>query len=290
MHHDSELVTGDAVVLDLQLARSGSRALAYGIDVLVQVFGLFLILLALGLLPISVSLAFVITIITTVQLIVLIAYPTMLETFTRGRTLGKLVFGLRVVRQDGGPIRFRHAFIRALTGVFVDFGPFGAWSFVGFLVSLGSRDSKRIGDFLAGTVVIRQRAPRSSAVPISMPPALASWAAQLDLTALPDDLALSARQYLSRYYQLNSSSRERVGQQLASEVAGRIGAAIPPHVPAWAYLSAVLAERQSRAYTRMSRTDQPPGVQFQQPGTQPPSAADPSEPPDDEGNPFTPPV
>src|SRR5690349_4112208 len=48
--------------------------------------------------------------------LVLLLLPAAVETFTRGRTLGKLALGLRVVRDDGGPITARHAIVRSLVG------------------------------------------------------------------------------------------------------------------------------------------------------------------------------
>lgn len=252
MPPDSDLVTGDAVVLELQLARSASRAVAYGIDVLVQVVSLLLLAVIFAVAGVPDDTALLVTVITVVQLGVLVGYPAVCETLTRGRTLGKIACGLRVVRDDGGPIRFRHALVRALAGAFVDFGPFGAWSVVGFMASLVSRRSKRVGDVLAGTVVIRERVPSADPEGIAMPPALASWAGALDLAGLPDELALRSRQYLGRYHELNAGARERVGGELAAQVAHRIGTPVPPRTPPWAYLSAVLAERQAREYARVS--------------------------------------
>ena len=48
---------------------------------------------------------------------VVVGYPLVMETLTRGRTLGKMAIGLRTVRDDGGPIRFRQALVRALLEV-----------------------------------------------------------------------------------------------------------------------------------------------------------------------------
>ena len=48
---------------------------------------------------------------------VLVMAPTAMETVTRGKTPGKYALGLRAVRDDAGPISFRHAFVRALVGV-----------------------------------------------------------------------------------------------------------------------------------------------------------------------------
>ncbi|MEU6646585.1 RDD family protein [Saccharomonospora sp. NPDC046836] len=282
---EPDLVTGDAVVLELQLARSASRAIAYGIDILVQVASLLLVGIAFAVTGIPDDAALVITIITVVQLLTLIGYPAICETLTRGRTLGKAACGLRAVREDGGPIRMRQALVRALAGAFVDFGPFGLWGVIGFLTSLSSAKGKRVGDYLAGTVVVRDRAPETYTPTLSMPPVLASWAAQLDLSNLPDTLALSARQFLGRYEELDPVSRERLGHQLAAEIAQRIGAPAPPHTPSWAYLTAVLAERQARDYARVRPV--PPALPV--PGAAPPAlpsvpTAEPADPP-----PFTPP-
>ena len=56
---------------------------------------------------------------------------------------------------------------------------------------------KRLGDFLAGTVVVRERIPAQAMPLAAMPPQLAGWASGLDLSRVPDDLAMAARQYLS---------------------------------------------------------------------------------------------
>ncbi|WP_307832206.1 RDD family protein [Prauserella cavernicola] len=289
MQQESDLVTGDAVVLELRLARSASRALGYGLDLCVQLASLLLVGLVFLFAGVPDDTALVIAIVTSVQLLVLVGYPTICETLTRGRTLGKAACGLRVVRDDGGPIRFRHALIRALAGAFVDFGPFGAWSVVGFSTSLASVTSKRVGDHLAGTVVIRERVPQQYEPGLSMPPALAGWAASLDLSGLTPALALSARQYLGRYHELNQVSRDRIGAELAGEVAASIGAPVPPYTPGWAYLTAVLAERQARDWARLSPAapvQQPVQPPVQQPQSPPPVQSTSDQPGD---SPFAPP-
>ena len=186
----------------------------------------------------------------TVVLVVLglVAWPTAWETLTRGRTPGKSAFGLRVVRDDGGPIRFRHALVRALTGLVVDFG----------LLSGVDRDG-RLGVLAAGPAGGRpaRRArsccasgSRARPAPASCPPpdpALAGWASTLQLAALPDDLALAARQFLGRTRELDPAVRRSLGEQLASDVAARVAPPPPPGVAAEAYLVAVLAERRRRS-------------------------------------------
>ncbi|MDQ1643350.1 MAG: hypothetical protein QOJ90_2701 [Actinomycetota bacterium] len=244
----SELVVGEAVVLELRLAKLASRALALGLDVAVQV-----VLLLLGTFVVAgvaggsdESLAAALTLVFVVG--VWLGYPVTFETLTRGRSLGKLAMGLRVVREDGGPIRFRHAFVRGLMGIVELWLSSGT---IALITSLASSRGKRLGDYLAGTVVIRERVPRQGAPVTPMPPALAAWAAGLDLSRLPDDLALAARQYLARGRELSPEVRDAMGIRLADAVARVTTPVPPPGVPAWAYLAAVVAERTRRETARL---------------------------------------
>ncbi|MGH3326658.1 MAG: RDD family protein, partial [Streptomycetales bacterium] len=239
-----DLVTGEAVVLELRLARVPSRALALLLDLVVQGLVLFfLVALVVIFSPeFDEALAAVITLLSVVA--VLVGYPVTLETVSRGRTLGKAMLGLRVVRNDGGPIRFRHALVRGLTGFFVDFWMFGVFGSVALVTSLASAQGRRVGDILAGTVVVRERVPRQGGGLTPMPPQLAGWAAGLELAQLPDDLALAARQYLSRRHQLNPGTSEDIARRLAGDVQGYVARPAPPGTPAWAYLAAVTAERR----------------------------------------------
>lgn len=241
----SDLVTGEAVELDLQHARLASRGLAFGIDVLLQ-FLVLVVLYAIVFTGADVDTPLLLTIVFVIAVFVLVGYPVTCETLTRGRTVGKFALGLQVVRDDGGPVRFRHALVRGLTGFFVDFWALGLLGFVAVIVSLFSKTGKRVGDFLAGTVVINVRSPQPPVGEIGMPPQLAEWATRLDLSRVPDGLALAIRQYLGRFHTLAPESRAILGSRLVSEVAEAIGTPCPPGVPPWAYLSAVVAERRNR--------------------------------------------
>ncbi|MEV6624050.1 RDD family protein, partial [Amycolatopsis sp. NPDC051114] len=247
MHEESELVTGEAVVLDLHVAKLASRALAMVLDVLVQfalLLGTFFVL-TLTVPGEDESLA--LTLILVFLVLIMVGYPVLFETLSRGRSLGKMAVGLRVVRVDGGPIRFRHALTRGLAGFVIDFWALGVFGAVAVIVSLCSSDGRRVGDFLAGTLVVRDRAPESVAYPaIGMPPGLEGWAARLDLTRLPDDLALASRQFLARFGQLAPEASHALGWKLAQQVGNALGTPVPPGVPPWAFLAAVLAERRNR--------------------------------------------
>ena len=101
---------------------------------------------------------------------------------TRGRTLGKLALGLRVVRDDGGPITARHALTRALVGSALDL-PAG-----GLPAHWSPRSSARGPSASATwrpTYVVSQRASMRLLPPPVMPPPLAQWAAGADLARSP---------------------------------------------------------------------------------------------------------
>ena len=151
------MVTGDAVVLDVQIAQLPVRALSALIDLTVVfvAYVIGLLLWAATLTDLDSALSGAVLIIFTV--LALVGYPIIFETTTRGRSLGKMALGLRVVSDDGGPERFRQALFRALAG-FVEI-----WMFAGgpaVICSLVSPRGKRIGDVFAGTMVISERAPR----------------------------------------------------------------------------------------------------------------------------------
>ncbi|MEU7333949.1 RDD family protein [Streptomyces parvus] len=246
----SELVTGDAVVLGLRPARLPSRALASAIDLAVTFTVFILVSVVLGIASAALDEAAVAAIGVASFLLVLIGGPVAVETLSHGRSLGKLACGLRVVRDDGGPIRFRHALVRGAMGLVEILLTFGALASIASLVSARGR---RIGDVFAGTLVIRERVAatgRSVAVP-PPPPWLVGRFAQLDLSGVPDELWSAIRQYLTRMQQLDPGVGRSIAERLAGELVARTGAVAPQGVPAAAFLAAVVHERQSRDARRV---------------------------------------
>jgi uncharacterized RDD family membrane protein YckC len=277
------VVTGDAVVLDVQIAQLPVRALAAMIDLIVvflaYVIGVLLWATTLGQFDDALSAA--ILIIFTV--LTLVGYPVIFETATRGRSLGKMALGLRVVSEDGGPERFRQALFRALAG-FIEI-----WTLVGgpaVICSLLSPKGKRIGDIFAGTVVISERAPKLSPPP-PMPPQLAWWASSLQLSGLRPEQAERARQFLSRAAQLDPAIRDQIAYRITAEVVAQISPPPPAGVPPQMVLAAVLAERHRRELARLQVPAPPPPHWPAQPAYQPPSP--PTAPPRPGSGGFTPP-
>ncbi|MET7458547.1 RDD family protein [Streptomyces sp. NPDC005574] len=244
----SELVTGEAVALEVRPARLPSRALAVLLDLAVAVVCYILVMVALAASTSSLDDAAQIALSITAFLLVLVGGPIAVETLSHGRSLGKLACGLRVVRDDGGPIRFRHALVRGAIGAVEILMTFGV---VAVIASLVSARGRRLGDVFAGTLVVRERVPaaRTGFVP-PPPPWLAGRFSELDLSAVPDSLWLSVRQYLTRMRQLDPQVGWAMAQRLATDVAARTGAPAPQGVPPAAYLAAVLQERQAREARR----------------------------------------
>lgn len=247
-----EVLTGEAVALDVQPAGFFLRALGALIDIVLSVaLGLLFVLVGLwmsaqGMLDPS---AYQMALIAMVVIIVVVL-PTVVETATRGRSLGKLAIGGRVVRVDGGAIGFRHAFIRALSGVLEIWLTIGA---VAAVVGAFTPRSQRVGDLLAGTYCERTRTPRLPDPAPGVPPALREWAGVADVGRLPDRLARRAAQFARNAPNMAPAARARVAASLASEVSAFVSPvpAVDPETLLVA-VGAVRRERELRALEQES--------------------------------------
>lgn len=181
--------------------------------------------------------------------LVQVGIPIVIETLSQGRSLGKLVCGLRVVREDGGPIRFRHALVRGAMGAIEIVMTMGV---VAAIASLVSARGRRLGDVFAGTLVIRERLPvaeAGTALP-PPPPWLVAELGALDLSRVPDGWWLTVRQYLARMGQLDPQVGGAMAGRLAEDLRGFTGVPAPAGVHPAAYLAAVAGERQARESQR----------------------------------------
>ncbi|MCK1796993.1 RDD family protein [Streptomyces sp. XM4193] len=247
----SELVTGDAVVLGLQPARLPSRAIAVLIDLAVLWTAYVLLTVVLLTAVSGLDEAAAAAVAVGLLLTVLIGVPVAVETLTAGRSLGKVVCGLRVVREDGGPVRFRHALVRGLVG-FVELQM--TVGTVACAASLVSARGRRLGDVFAGTLVVRERsgvaARRAGGGRSAQTEAEAVRLHGLNLSSVPDSLWLAVRQYLLRAPQLDPAVRQSMGERLAGDVAEYSGDAAPAGPDALGFLVAVVAERRARDRSR----------------------------------------
>ncbi|MED7952404.1 RDD family protein [Kitasatospora sp. NPDC058201] len=250
----SDLVTGEAVVLGLRAAKLPSRALAIALDLTLQIAGLVAVSLVLSLTLVDIDGAAVAAVTLGLMVFFLVALPVMIETLTRGRSLGKAALGLRVVRSDGGPVRFRHALVRGLVGFLEIVVLFGVPAVI---CSMVSTEGKRLGDVFAGTLVVRERVPGGGGTATALPPvhpqllqAIGGELVALDLSAVPEPLWLAVRQLLGRIGELDPAVAHQMSVRLADDVTARTGHPVPYGVHPAAYLGAVLTERQRREWER----------------------------------------
>jgi uncharacterized RDD family membrane protein YckC len=247
--HQDEILTGEAVALDVQPVGFFLRALGTLIDMVAGLVLLLLFSLAatflLGIDLIADSAGRIVGIALVV--IVIVVIPTAVETFTRGRSLGKLAVGGRIVRTDGGASGFRQALIRALVGVLELWFTFGA---VAALVGAFTPRSQRLGDLLAGTYSERTRTPALPAPAPGLPPALTEWALVADVARLPERLSRRIAHFARQAPGLDPAARARVAASLADECVPFVSP-VPPVDPETFVcgVAAIRRDRELRALT-----------------------------------------
>ena len=245
------IITPEAVVLELETAGVASRLFSGVIDALAQL-GLFMLLaivVALGLSAAGgVSVQVHQAIVAILVFFVIFLYPLLSEMLSRGRTLGKAAMGLRVVTVEGAPIRFRHAALRSMGGLVDKWVPPGG--LVGIFFVLATPTRQRIGDLLAGTVVIRD--PNRTALPAGIwfpvPPGYEVYAASIDPTAFTVDQYTIVRAFLIRIRELTPAARYAVALDLADRVERTLHQHRSAQVHPETFLLCVIARYQRRAF------------------------------------------
>ena len=175
--------------------------------------------------------------------------PLVVEIATRGRSLGKWAFNLRVVRDDGGAITARHSAVRVSTA------------------EIMSSKGKRLGDLAAGTMVCSQGASVFYP-PLVLPPGLEDWARTATILPLDDALVAEARAFLQSNRSLKTDVRAQVAVSLAQRLSRRVQTPLPDGLHPEVVIAAVLvarrdrdwgreAERRSRGQARFHEATQP---------------------------------
>lgn len=243
-----ELITGEAVALDLRAQSFVLRAAGAMIDYLVY-FGSYVAIM-LTLLTFATQLGLDDAVLQAVGVaglvLCIVVAPTAVELLTHGKSLGKLATGSRIVRDDGGAIGFRHAFIRSLTNVFETFMTFGG---VAAIVSLLNGRAQRMGDLIAGTYSQNERVSKAVTPVYGVPLELGAWAATADVARMPDALARRVAQFLAQAGGLTPATRLRISRELAHEVSVFVSPV--PDADAELFLAAVAALRRDREFAAL---------------------------------------
>lgn len=246
------IVTPEAVVLDVQTAGVASRVFAGIVDLLIQIVILFagaMMLVVVGLTGSSTRLFT-----TLLFALVIMGYPVISETLMRGRTVGKRAMGLRAVTIEGAPIRLRHALLRMMGGLVDRFLP--PLGVTGMLFVVGTARHQRVGDLLAGTIVIRDpdRTPLPTAVWFPVPPGCDAFAATIDPTAMTDEQYTVIRSFLMRNRELSVDARYAVAADLAQRAATTLRHTGHTRLHPEAYLLCVISRYQRRNFPNYQPT------------------------------------
>jgi len=234
------IATPEGVELELVLAGLGSRFMAALLDVVIQLGAIFA--LAIVFAPVGDS-GYVLAAYFIAVFLVLFSYDIVLETWNRGRTVGKLAAGLRVVRTGGEPEGVLTAAVRNFLRL-ADFLP--AFYVVGVITILVTSRNQRLGDLAAGTLVVRERRP--SAVPATgyLPPAPADAAfLEWDVSGVSTEDVATLRQFLDRRLSLQPPARAHLATDLAARVRPKVVGAPDGWHPE-SFLEAVVAAKTSR--------------------------------------------
>lgn len=176
---------------------------------------------------------------------VLFAYDPFFETVWNGKSPGKALMGLRVVTNEGAPIRFRHAFIRGAIAIFEILLTYGV---VAVTVMIATKRTQRLGDMVAGTVVFRERQALKKPQPISFqaPAGTEELMSILDTTGLRPSDYTNIRSFLVRAPKLLATAREGVASSIVAMISGRLNISKPADMPNETFLVCVAASYQGR--------------------------------------------
>ena len=248
----STLITGEAVELNVQPAALAARALSCLIDYIVYSLvniGLLVAMFWLMLKVLDLNGLLLGSLMTVMTIFVFVLLPMLVEVLSHGRSLGKLILGLRVVRDDGAAVRLRHSFIRALLWPFEIVSTGGG---IAALSGLLSPQAKRLGDYLAGTIAVSERSRPLPPMHTHVAPHLHDWLHRTDVTSIPDGLHRRIVQFLAMAPQLGAESRWQRAIELATELNPYVAPAPPEGTFPEQFLSAVI-HRQRIAETEKQR-------------------------------------
>lgn len=241
------IVTGEGVELEVDAATVLPRGVAVLLDYLLYLLAYVACMLLSIPLELDDSSSAALAIALAAGWLVLA--PALVEALSRGRSLGRLVMGLRIVRDDGGSIRLRHALIRSLTAVLEIIASLGT---IAILTALFNERGKRLGDMMAGTYALRERRKAYAPLVLQVPGHLRAWAELADLGRVPDRLGARIARFSRLAQGMSPAARATMAAALATEVHAHVAPSPPAGTTAEDFLASVIAERRSRDFVRLS--------------------------------------
>lgn len=242
------LVTPEGVLLDVPVAGLVSRVLAKLIDMAVyaSVAGAVMLGAAWLLSGVTAQPTFYVTMMVSLAFVLVVGLPALVEYLSGGRSLGKLLLGLRVVSMTGSPVGPMAVFLRSLALPTVDF-----ISFVlplGLVVAVLTHWSQRVGDLLAGTMVVTDRKVDARVQPASFFPPSGTEAivASIETSSLTAEQYHLVRSFLVRAPTLTGLARQAIAADLATRVMVSLAMSTTFGLQPEAFLACVASAYQQR--------------------------------------------
>jgi uncharacterized RDD family membrane protein YckC len=239
--------TPEQTSLEFAIAGIGSRFLALAFDTLIQSVAIILIFTISGLLIGSLfhgsfGATWTLALAILVVFILFFGYFAIFEAIWNGQTPGKRITHIRVIKDSGRPITPAESVGRNLLRI-VDSLPF--FYAIGIVSVLLSKQNKRLGDFVAGTIVIHERELQDIR-PLWQPTPVAA-SAKFGAENLTVDEFAVVEAFLNRRFSLEPAVRYRMAEQIAARIKPKLTAP-PENFPASErLLEAVAAERRASA-------------------------------------------
>ncbi|MES2176826.1 MAG: stage II sporulation protein M [Gemmatimonadota bacterium] len=244
-----DVETPELVVLTYSLAGVGSRVLAALTDLAICIGAFLTIVIALVALTRSrlglsfdASASWGIAVLGIAQFLIVWGYYVLFEGLMDGQTPGKRLHRLRVVRDGGYSVTFGTSAVRNLVRM-IDMQPVFFY-FVGLTSMLFTKRGRRLGDLVAGTIVVREDVKRT-ADPSRQRREHSSAAAALQ-TSLDEEQYILLSRFVSRWNSIDPLRRAA----LASQLAQRFGGALPDDGRPLGQRLLELHEREKSARTR----------------------------------------
>ena len=239
------IATPEGVEVSLTLAGAASRFVSALVDLTIQV----VLLTALGLLLGTVGAlgagGVAVAVLAVVSFLLIAGYDVFFEVLNSGRTPGKMLNGLRVVRVEGHPVGFVTSAIRNVLRP-IDFLP--SLYLLGAVFILATHKNQRIGDIAAGTLVVRERRGHVPELPRARPeraPAEQTPYASWDTSQITAEELITVRQFLARRDEIEWDARTRLAHTLADRLRPKITGA-PENLRGEPFLEALALAKSTR--------------------------------------------
>ena len=209
------IATPEGVDLELTLAGAGSRFVSALVDLGIQaLLGAAAVAALRGIGGFGEAAVIIIT------TIVVLGYDVLFEVLASGRTPGKRLNGMRVVRSGGEPVGFLTSAIRNILRV-IDFLPFAY--VIGASSILATGKNQRLGDLAAGTLVVRDRPAKAVAhsEAASAPAETAAW----DTSAITAEEVAAVRRFLERRHEIEPGARAELARTFATRLGPKVAGA-----------------------------------------------------------------